>query len=212
MIYSPFQINEIIDSPSKFAILRILASRKGFKATGREIAKLAGYSVPSTHESLKDLYSHNILNLEIIGKQHIYTLNEDDRIVKRIIHPMFEAEGGFKEEIRDFLLDEIKKAGIKQAIISLILYGSIQKGTANRGSDVDVAVIVAKAADVTRVKDIFISTIIGKFKSYFGVQLDSYVKTAVEFRNRFKKNQPPVSTLMKSYLVLYGKEPLDISI
>ena len=210
MIYSPFQISEIIDSPSKLAILRVLSSRKGFKATGREIAKLSGFSVPSTHESLKSLHDRNILHLEIIGKQHIYTLNEEDRLVQKIIRPMFEAENGIKNEIRDFLLDEIKKVGVKQKIISLILFGSVQKGTAVKGSDIDVAIIVHKASDAKQVANIFISTIASKFKSYFGVQLDPYVKSALEFRDRLRKNLPPVSMLMKSYSVLYGKEPLEI--
>ena len=207
---APFQINEIIDSPSKLAILRVLASRRGLKATGREIAKLAGYSVPATHDSLKDLHSRNILNLEIIGKQHIYALNEEDRIVKKIIRPMFDAENGVKREICDFVLNEMRKAGIKQEVVSIILYGSAQKGTAAERSDVDVAVIVAKITDVKRVTDIFISSITGKFRAYFGVQLDPYVKSAADFRIRLKKNLSPVSTLMKSYSVLYGKEPLEV--
>lgn len=210
MINSPFNMSEIIDSPSKLAILRVFASREGLKATGREIAKLSGYSVPSTHESLKDLHSRNILNLEVIGRQHIYTLNEDDRIVKKIIRPLFEAEGGVKNEIQDFLVKELKKAGIKQTIISLILYGSVEKDEAGKKSDVDIAVVVDKAADVKRVTNIFVSTIMGKFKSYFGVQLDPYIKSAADFRNRLKRNLSPVSTLMKSYTVLYGKEPLEI--
>ena len=210
MLTSPFQITEVINSPLKVAILRVFCSRKGLKATGRQIAERSGYSVPSTHESLKDLHSHNILNLEIISKQHIYSLNEDDWIVKKIILPMFEAESGVNREIHDFLLDEIKKLRIRQKIVSLILYGSVQKGTADKESDVDVAVIVRKAGDVKRVEEIFISTIIEKFKSYFGVQLDPYVKSVTEFRNRLKKNLPPVSTLMKAYTVLYGKEPLEV--
>lgn len=207
---SPFQVSEVLGSPSKLAILRVFSSRKGFKATGREIAKLAGFSVPSTHESLKDLHSRNILNLEAIGKQHIYSLNEEDRIVCKIIRPIFEVENNYKGEIRDLLLEEIKKAGIKTAIVSLILYGSVQKGTANKASDVDVAVVVAKAADVKHAEEIFNSAIVGRFKSYFGVHLDCYVKSAVEFRERLKKNLPPVSTLIKSYFVLHGKEPLEV--
>ena len=210
MINSPFHINEIVGSPSKLTILRVFASRKGLKATGREIAKLSGYSVPSTHESLKDLHSRNILNLEVIGKQHIYSLNEEDRIVKKMILPLFEAEGGVKDEIRDFLLKELKTAGIKQRIVSLILYGSVQKDKAVKRSDVDIAVVVDKAVDVKKVTDIFISRIMDKFKAYFGVQLDPYIKSAAEFRGRLKRNLPPVSTLMKSYTVLYGKEPLDV--
>jgi len=210
MIYSPFQINEILDSPARLAILRVFASHKGLKTTGREIAKLAGYSVPSTHDSLKDLHARNILNLEVIGKQHIYTLNEEDRIVLKVIRPLFAAEGNIKSEISDFLLKELREAGLKQKVVSLILYGSIQTGKADKDSDVDIAVVVGKAVDVKAVNDVFVSTIMAKFKSYFGVQLDPYIKSILEFRSRLKKNLPPVSSLIKSYAVLYGKEPLEV--
>lgn len=211
MIYSPFNINEVLDSPSRVAILRVLTARKGLKATGREIAKLCGYSVPSTHVSLKDLHSRNILNLEIIGKQHIYTLNEEDRIVQKIIRPLFETEGNVKGEIGDFLIKEIKSARITSKIASVILYGSIQSGKANKNSDVDIAVIVHKAQDAAAVAEVFVSTIMSKFKAYFGVQLDPYIKSSTEFRSLLKKNLPPVSTLIKSYAVLYGEEPLEVS-
>lgn len=207
---APFQINDIVGSPSKLAILRVLTSRVGLKATGREIAKLCGFSVPSTHESLKDLHARNILNLEVIGKQHIYSLNEEDRIVQRIIRPMFEAENNYKGEIKDLLLAEMKKAGINGAVVSLILYGSVQTGAANEKSDVDVAVVVDKANHEKRIAEIFSSAIAQRFKAYFGVHLDCYVKSASDFRKRVKGGLPPVSTLMKSYSVLYGKEPLEV--
>lgn len=209
-MYSPFKINEIMDSPSKLAILRVFASREGLKATGREVANLTGYSVPSAHESLKDLLAHNILVREIIGRQHIYSLNEDDRIVQKIIRPMFEVENNYKEEIRDLILEEIEGAGLKNSIVSLILYGSVQKGTARKGSDVDVAVVVAKTTDVDRVFEVFNSKIEERFKSFFGVHLDFYLKSTTEFRKLLQKNRPPISTLMKSYSVLYGKEPLEV--
>jgi len=207
---SPFKIDDIVDSPSKLAILRVFAAREGLKATGREIARLAGFSVPSTHESLKDLHERNVLAREIIGKQHIYSLNEEDRIVQKIIRPMFEAESNYKQEIKDLLLEEIKKAGVKKIIVSLILYGSVARKTAQKESDIDVAVIVAKAADVDRVFEAFNSFIAKKLKSFFGVHLDFYVKSAAEFRELLRKNRPPVSTLMKAYSVLYGKEPLEV--
>jgi len=205
-----FRIEDIIDSPSKLAILRIFASRRGLKATGRQIAKLVGYSAPSTHESLKNLHERNILKLDIIGKQHIYALNEEDRIVQKIIRPMFTAESNFKNEIRDFLLDEFKKNKIKTKIASLILYGSVQTEKANKGSDVDVAVVVFRAVDIRPVEVVFLSEIIPRFKIYFGVQIDPYIKSVYEFKQRLKKNKPPVSTLMQSYSVLYGKEPLEV--
>lgn len=205
-----FQVEDIVDSPPKLAILRVFASRRGLKATGRQIAKLVGYSAPSTHDSLKNLHERNILKLDIIGKQHIYTLNEEDRIVQKIIRPMFAAESNFKNEIRDFLLDEFKKTKIKAKIASLILYGSVQTEKAKKGSDVDIAVVVSRAADLQPVENAFFSEITPRFKAYFGVQIDPYIKSADEFKKRLKRNNPPVSTLMKSYSILYGKEPLEI--
>jgi len=206
----PFQIEEIIDSPSKLAILRVFTAHRGLKATGRRIAKLIGYSAPSTHASLKDLHDRNILRLDIISRQHIYALNEEDRIVQKIIRPLFAAEGNIKDEIRNFLLQEFRRTKIKAKITSLVLYGSLQTETARKESDVDVAVVVARAADLRLVEEMFLSEIIPRFKACFGVQLDPYVKSAAEFRDRLKKNKPPVSTLMKSYYVLYGKEPLEV--
>ncbi len=205
-----FRIDEIVDSPSKVGILRVLASGKGFKATGSEIARQAGFSVPATHESLKELHAHNVLTLEIMGKQHIYALNEEDRIVQKMIRPMFQVEAGYKGEIRSFIKEQMLCAGILKGITSVILYGSSQNGKAVLGSDVDIAVIVTKAGDVQRVSDAFISVIGMRFKSYFGVQLDTYIKSAAEFKERLKNNQPPVKNLMKSYAVLYGKEPLEV--
>ena len=205
-----FRFEEIVDSPSKLAILRVFTARKGFKATGRHIAKLVGYSAPATHESLKNLHERNILKLDIIGKQHIYALNEEDRIVQKILRPLFAAERTIKNEIREFLIEELKRAKIKTKISSLILYGSMQTESAQKGSDVDIAVVVCRTADIRRVEDIFLSEIAPKFKAYFGVQLDPYLKSAAEFKRRLAKHQPPLSTLMKSYTVLYGREPLEV--
>ena len=205
-----FSIDDIINSPCKTAILRVMTSRQGFKATGRQIAMLAGFSAPSTHEALKNLHARNVLGLEVIGRQHIYSLNEEDRLVQKVIRPMFKAVSGLKDEMGDFIVKEMKRNGIQKSVIAVYLYGSVQKGGAVLGSDVDIAVVVAKASDVERVLEAFLSTIDPRFESYFGAPLDAYVKSSDEFRDRLKKNQPPVSTLIKSYSVLYGKEPLEV--
>ncbi|MBF0511582.1 MAG: nucleotidyltransferase domain-containing protein [Candidatus Omnitrophica bacterium] len=205
-----FSIDEIIASPCKAAILRVMTSRQGFKATGRQIALLAGFSAPSTHECLKYLHARNVLLLEVIGKQHIYALNEADRLVQKVIRPMFKAVSSIKEEIGSFIVKEMKREGVQKSVAAVFLYGSVQKGKAVTGSDVDVAVVVAKASNVESVSQALVLTIAPRFKSYFGAQLDPYVKSTDEFRGMLKKNQPPVSTLIKSYSVLYGKEPLEV--
>ena len=146
----------------------------------------------------------------MIGKQHIYSLNEEDRLVQKVIRPMYKAVSGLKEEIGSFIKKEMKREGIQKSVVAAYLYGSIQQGGAVAGSDVDIAVVVAKTSDIDHVSEVFVSTIAPRFKSYFGAPLDPYVKSSDEFRGRLKKSQPPVSTLIKSYSVLYGKEPLEV--
>ena len=204
-------LDNILNSKSRIAIIRLFVSKAaGFKASGREIAKLVHFSAPSTHAALKELYNERILRLEIIGKQHIYSLDSNNRVVKQILRPMFRKEISVKEEIGNYLIKQTRKTGIKNKIVSLILYGSLQEGMTTAKSDVDIAVIVKDRKAKKEVEDRFLHNISVEFSNYFGAHLDTYIKTKDEFRLRLKRNMPPVSTLMKSYSTIWGKEPLDI--
>lgn len=89
-------LDNIIDSKSKIAVIRLFISKAGnFKATGREIAKLIHFSPPATHVVLKDLFNHKILRLDIIGRQHIYSLDSNNRVVRQMLKPMFKKEQDF---------------------------------------------------------------------------------------------------------------------
>ena len=89
----------------------------------------------------------------------------------------------------------------------LILYGSIIKGETHAKSDCDIAIITKDAKSKKAVEDVFIEKISTEFYEYFGISLDAYVKTEKEFISRLKKKTPPVSTLMKAYTIIYGKDP-----
>lgn|SRR3989338_4343465 len=201
----------VLSSKSKIAIIRLFISKTGdFKATGREIAKLTHFSAPAAHSALKELFNHGILKLDRIGKQHIYSLDSNNRIVQKILRPMFKEEISLKDEIKDFLVKQVKEARMQKKIFSLLLYGSLQKGTTQEKSDVDIAIILKNKKDSSEIEERFLNDISIKFYDYFKVHLDTYIKTRGEFRLKLKKNLPPVSTLIKSYSVIYGKEPLEI--
>ena len=201
----------VLSSKSKIAIICLFVSKTGdFKATGREIAKLTHFSAPAAHFALKELFNQGILKLDKIGKQHIYSLDNNNRIVQKILTPMFKEEVSLKDEIKDFLVKQVKEARVQTKIISLLLYGSLQKGTTHEKSDVDIAVILKDKKDSSEIEEKFLNDISIKFYDYFKVHLDAYIKDRDEFRLRLKRNLPPVSTLMKSYSVIYGKEPIEI--
>ena len=204
------RLDDILDSKSKIKILRLFISRgDSFFASGNDIAKAAGLTPPTAHASLKELYDHNILQRDIVGKQHIYRLNVSNRTVKEILKPLFHKERSIKEDIKEFLLDKITAYNIKSSIKSLILYGSLSRSQTHTASDCDIAVIVKDSKSKKRVEDVFIENISSEFSEYFGFSLDAYIKASDEFKARLKKNLPPVSTLIKSYVVIYGKNPID---
>jgi len=204
-------LDNILNSKSKIAIIRLFVSKTSdFKASGREIGKLIRFSAPAAHAALKELYNQGVLKLDNIGKQHIYSIDNNNRIVQKILKPMFKEEISLKDELKDFLIKRIREAGIKKKIASLLLYGSLQKATTHDKSDVDVAIIIKNKKDKKEIEERFLNEISVKFHDYFKTHLDTYIKTTDEFRTRLKKNLPPVSTLMKSYSVICGKEPLEI--
>jgi len=203
-------LDVILNTGSKIKIIRLFISRRpDFMASGRGIARFINLTAPAAHAALKQLYDQDILKREIIGREHIYKLNVDNRIVKNILEPAFRKELSVKKDIFDFLKKEIKTTKMQDKIISLLLYGSLQTGTTGEKSDVDIAIITKDKTAKKRIEDIFTEDVANQFYDYFGVHLDIYVKTKGEFIKRFKENQPPVSELMRAYSVVYGKDPAE---
>ena len=201
------RLDGILDTKSKVKIIRLFISRReDFIASGREIAKLISLTPPAVHTALKELHGQEILKRDIIGKQHIYRMNYASRLVKDILQPAFQKEHSIKDDISDFLRRKIKTYKL-WGVVSLVLYGSVTKGETHERSDCDIAVIAKNAKSKRETENIFIEKISSEFYEYFGISLDVYIKTEKEFIGRLKRKLPPVSTLMKAYTVIYGKDP-----
>jgi len=90
-------LDSILNTGSKLKVIRLFISRKNeFKTSGRQIAKLVNITAPTAHAALKELQNQGLLKREIVGKQHIYRLDENSAIVKQILKPMFQNESSFK--------------------------------------------------------------------------------------------------------------------
>jgi len=202
-------LSSIFNSEIKLKIIRLFASHgEGYYATGREVARLVGTTAPTSHAALKELYAYHVLNYNISGRNHLYSLNRNTRLVKDIILPMLDKEDDLKKDVFEFILSLLRKNKSMKRIISIIFYGSQQKEKAEESSDIDIAVIVRDNNDTKIVEDLFIENITSAFYDYFGVSLDAYIKTQKDFIDRLNKDLPPVSTLMKSYSIVYGEDPL----
>jgi predicted nucleotidyltransferase len=204
-------LDGILDSRTKVRIIRLFVSRtEAFAASGREVAKWTALSPPAAHAALKTLLDRKVLKREILGKQHLYSLDRSGRIVRNILIPAFRREGALKEDIRNFLFRRIGDAEAEGLIVSLILYGSLALGKTHEASDCDIAVVVMHTKAKERLEKLFQDGITDEFYSEFGIHLDPYVQTIKEFRKKMKNMRPPISTLMLGYEIILGKDPIEI--
>lgn len=204
-------LDGILDSRTKVRIIRLFASRtEAFTASGREIAKWTALSPPAAHAALKILLDRKVLKREILGKQHLYSLDRSGRIVRNILIPAFRKEGALKEDIRNFLLRRIEEAEVTGLVVSLVLYGSLASGGTHEASDCDIVVVVKHPKAKERLEGLFQDKITSEFHAEFGVHLDPYVQTLEEFRTKMKNKRPPISTLMQGYEIILGKDPIEI--
>lgn len=202
-------LNEILNTEIKVKILRLFACRQdGYQATGREVARQIQTTAPSAHSALKALYDQHVFFMEPLGRSHVYTLNRKNRVVQEILLPAFSVEKNFLSDMTVFLTRKIKAEGIQDKIVSIVFYGSRQAGKPRTGSDVDIAVVVRRAPDEDQVFQAFVEHICSAFFEYFGMTLDPYVKSERMFLDFYNKGLPPVSTLIKSCEVIYGRDIL----
>jgi predicted ABC-type ATPase/predicted DNA-binding transcriptional regulator len=106
-------LDNILNTGSKAKIIRLFVSRKdGFRASGRQVAMTADITAPTAHAALKELYNQDVLKREIIGRQHIYSLNNDSRIVEHVLKPMFRNESLLKQEIDNHFFKQARNKNI----------------------------------------------------------------------------------------------------
>ena len=103
-------LSSILNSEIKLKIIRLFASHgEGYHATGREVARLVGTTAPTAHAALKELYAYHVLNYTISGRNHLYSLNRNTRLVKDVILPMLNKEDDFKKDVFKFILSLLKE-------------------------------------------------------------------------------------------------------
>ena len=122
---------------------------------------------------------------------------------------MLQKEDDLKNDVFRFIINLLKEKKVMKNIVSIIFYGSQQNERSNESSDIDIAIIVRENSDLKIMEDLFIEDITSSFYDYFGASLDAYIKTQKDFIDRLNKGLPPVSTLMNSYDVIYGEDPLN---
>lgn len=126
------------------AVLRLLASQTS-ELTGRQVAQLTGLSQPGAARSLEHLAGLGVVQRRRAGRAILHQLDRENLLVQSIVLPALEAEARLEED----LVHELRQA-FGAVAISVVLFGSVARGQAGPGSDIDVLVVTADRESAAR--------------------------------------------------------------
>jgi len=192
-------INRILDhifiNTSNLAVLRILNERV-VGLSGRETARLAGISLRAAQLSLNSLEILKIVNRHYGGREHIFTLNRNNYVVKELISRIFSAEESFRTSV--FKLIKIRLSKLSD---SIILFGSVARKEESPDSDLDICIVHSRSLTIIEKA---VSNLRDVLNDRYGVTLAPFYITKKEFKSRAKKSKSPVDSIIEEGKVLSG--------
>lgn len=194
-------LDEALGGTPHVRILRYLC-RAGGEHTGRAIGRAVQISHPAAHRALRTLVGRAMVHAVKHGAAIAYRLNEDHWLVRTAIRPLFDAEAGFLAAVGEAVR---KAAGVP--VPSVILFGSVARGEAEAGSDIDLLCLTASAAAVAEAER-NLSEGATALRLEFGRRFSVLVLPAVEFARRYRRRDRLAREIVETGWVIAG-EPVS---
>lgn len=190
----------------KYKILAPFLDAPSREKYGREIDRGVDLSHERVVTYLRELAEEKVLSLEKKGRQVFYRLNKESETVRRIMAFLeYEREQKFLTNNKTIaaLLHELKKDILstrKSEIQFILLFGSVARGQARPGSDIDLLVVSSaeKEPEDMRERIKKRSKIAGRGVSMHFISLDDLEK--------FWHKEPVYKNIWRERIVLYGED------
>jgi predicted nucleotidyltransferase len=189
-------LETIFGSPAKIRILRVLSASPQ-PLSGRQVGELCGLSHRGAIQALESLVGLGAVRQRKVGNAYQYSLSRGNIMVEKIIEPLLKTEAA--------LLDDLKKkivAKFGKDAVSLTLYGSVVRGTEQRGSDIDVLAIAGDdrmKADLEEKS----ASLAPFFRERYNALLSLHCFTLAELKS--KRNLPVIRSVKEEGMTLSGK-------
>jgi uncharacterized protein len=198
-------LDSLLGTTTKVRVLRALMQLDS-PVSGGEAKRLAGVrSADALWTALDELSVLGILTREQTRGSHLYRINREHDFAAPLA-TLFAVETAHVIRLRDRLHDCLAKAGMKEEVHSVILYGSNARGEATASSDVDLLVLVEDENAVAAVRDALIASV-PAFETQMGLTLSPYVLARGRVEARYREGDPLMQTIVDEGRALLG-EPL----
>ena len=195
-------LNKILNNETKVKVLRFLYSND-IEWSGRRIAREIQISPATCHKALQELYSEGIVLLRNVGNTYLYQFNHDNYVAKELLHPLFKKEERLLKVISRLMRDEFSEK-VKEKIVSIALFGSVEKEEDRPDSDIDLLVLVSRAKDKEKIEKAF-DNLNEKTMRLFGKVVSPYIESVSGFRRKYRQGLPVVEEIVQSHKLISGK-------
>ena len=137
-------LDAILGSKVTIKTLRRLLTHPSRERFFRELAKEAGVGLGPLTESLRELVKSEIVEEQIVGKQHFYRANLENPVTRSLfdlftLERRLEIPSNLRTALEEFV--NRLRAESKDNLLSVILFGSVATGKAKPESDLDILII-----------------------------------------------------------------------
>jgi len=186
----------VLDSKTKQKIVGFLLKHEALMSE-REIAAVSGVSHMSINRLMRELAEMNFVHFVRTGRAHLWRVNRTSYAF-HVLSGLFKAlspEGGPLEDLKQTIRDNLPLPSIE----SLILFGSIARGTERFDSDIDLYVQVKDESKKQEIEQAVERLVLLCLERY-GNPLSPYVLTQKEWKER---NELRLSEKIKKGISLY---------
>ncbi|MCL2466226.1 MAG: nucleotidyltransferase domain-containing protein [Micrococcales bacterium] len=183
--------------------------RAGTGMTGRQVARVAGEagSARGIQYALHRLVQQGVVDVEAVGASNVYTINRDHLLFPAVDAAFREVDvwSLFTRRVRE-VVDEVY--GDTDAV-TVAVFGSVARGEAGLGSDLDLLVVTPDDDTPDRV-DAFVLSLHTKARRWTGQPVQVYATTPRRLQEAQDHDDPIVTSFKADAAVVTGPPLADL--
>jgi predicted nucleotidyltransferase/DNA-binding HxlR family transcriptional regulator len=175
-------IEDILGNKVKIGILRLLYRTRSMYS-GREIARLVGFSPSHTISNLRELESAGLVLRQRAGNTDLYQLNERNSAINGVLKPIYNWESGLLGKLARMYVERLGNR-----VVSIRLFGSVARDDQKPGSDIDLVLTVADGVDLQETEEAVTGIDLDAGQK-LGCPVSTVIVTEKEYKKKLRSKQ-----------------------
>ncbi len=188
-------LEDILSTKSDVKILRTLLRYPTKEFSENELARVSRVGQKTVNRAMPKYVSYGIVGVRTIGRANVYTLNSRHYVAEQL-KSFFQAEEGAKLELKRMLREAFRR---DEAVISLLIFGSMAKGREEPTSDIDVFILTRDKRGAKEKLQKVREAVMRRF----GNVITEYILTPHGFEE--KRGNPTIKEIMVDGELIIGK-------